>query len=289
MSAHFFDAPDYVRTPSAPPDVVAQLQSTIGNSTVQFQLDGDSAMTGVSVVPVAVGVPGVMGVVGISIVGNVSEMTYCNVTGAVGSVPSVMVPVPGRTDGLYTVTITLAGPATEVVQVAEVSALYGFPIQQVWAPPSQPVPVGIVSGIANPLPVSVSGQPISTQLAVASGVALATAHIGINGASNSTQAVVAGVVGKTITVYGWQCSVNPFSVAAIPTFYQCILSDSNGANIFADLVTWVQTAVGKLGDTGEVWYPQGIALPSGLGVLAKVVSGGANTIGANGALYYTQH
>lgn len=203
---------------------------------------------------------------------NVSLQPVISLSATTGDIPAISTPVSGL--GTAALLVSMTGlplnSSGSAITIAYVLGLFGAGVQSVVNSPIQPLYTKEVT------------DPWSNFLNPLMKVTVVTSNL----AAGASFTPITGVVGKTITVYGYDLSIGP--VGLVVGGYQALYEDTTAAQLVAVTRINVSTAVGTAIATRTLWIPPGITLPASAGL--KVVANAGNVANAvtDGAIFYTQ-
>lgn len=266
------DVPDWLRlTQLAAPNSLGSITVPGGSSLVTVPVSISPFATGLVVLPLFLLANPVTGV---TVQGQTSGSDYVNVVMPAGftAMPPLFAVNIQPVDSVLEVSVQLNINAAAGGQLAAfVFELFGTGVEQVSNNFLQPL---FVSVVPPPVATSAPYNLLSKAFIVAPAV----------GASTT---IIAGVAGKTITVYGYDFSIRS-NAAAVAGTYRAIVQDTTATVVVAQCDLMMVTAVGQVSQVHDLPLPAGIALPVGAGLQVTDPAASVATVAVVGTIFYTQ-
>ena len=117
---------------------------------------------------------------------------------------------------------------------------------------------------------------------------LLSKRVNVEVAANSLALLVAGVAGKSVTVFGWEGSIDPYAVATTG-YYDVVIEDTTAAVAVTSKQLHWATDVGIASlPIGPVSLQVGIRLPVGAGLQIATPSTNSGAVNLELTVWYTQ-
>lgn len=213
----------------------------------------------------------------ITVTGGVTGLSYLNIATTPGNPALLGVPIASALDNPITITCSVASVISTIndTDCVDVLAITGAGFAQIWNNVNDALWVQALGSSTFPT----APQEVGTMKSVLVSAAMA---------ANGTSTPVAGAVGKTIWVYGYDISVGPSTLATTGT-YDVTLGDSHGIVAGRVRIKWATAS----GQAAYPWracpLPAPLPLTSGDGLVLTAGSGNAGSVDCLGVIYYTQH
>ena len=259
------DAPDNLALTDIGFDSLGTVSIAANQTTGSLQFTLDRTVSGLGIQ-----LRSVTQVPTVTVQGGVSGTLYLATPIFANTGYEMWVRMNGAADNPITVTVTVpaALSGTQSTPVIDVIAMHGTGVMNVAQSPQDVWSVAVVS--------QPPALPVPLQVAVINNAL----------AAGATATIVAGVGGKVVTVLGY--TFISAGAAGATGAFDATLEDSTGANVFAYISSFKETAAGQVAVPLSFQLPVGLSLPSGRGVRVHAAAGNGGTGNFHGAIYYIQ-